>query len=148
MKCSPATVLSNVMIIIECEWIVTKTYLVHVILLGERWRRDYRNRSSLRKTRLPFSCHLQLATTLIPSYISTDSIERKRCIRSCSLMSWGNKGFDYWICFFVKVAVESHKAGNMASASSIDYQRQHIYAIVKKRSKVELECITIRTQCK
>jgi len=49
-----------------------------------------------------------------------------------------NKGFKQLIC--------SLEAGDITPASSIDHKRKGTYALFKKRFKVALGCIAIRTQ--
>jgi len=46
----------------------------------------------------------------------------------------------------VKVAVESQEAGNITPASSTDHKRKGAFALFKKRLKVVLGCMAIRTQ--
>ena len=57
-----------------------------------------------------------------------------------------NKGFKQLICSLAKVAAESQEAGNITPASSTDHKRKGAYALFKKRSKVALGCMAIRTQ--
>ena len=57
-----------------------------------------------------------------------------------------NKGFKQLICSLAKVAAESQEAGNITPASSTDHKRKGAYALFKKRFKVALGCIAIRTQ--
>jgi len=45
-----------------------------------------------------------------------------------------------------KVAADSQEAGNITPASSIDHKRKGAYALFKKRFKVALGCMAIRTQ--
>ena len=44
------------------------------------------------------------------------------------------------------MAAESQEAGNITPASSTDQKRKGAYALFKKRFKVALGCIAIRTQ--
>jgi len=44
------------------------------------------------------------------------------------------------------VAAESQEAGNITPASSTDHRRKGAYALFKKRFKVVLGCMVIRTQ--
>jgi len=44
------------------------------------------------------------------------------------------------------VAAESQEAGNITPASSTDHKRNGAYAVFKKRFKVALGCMAIRTQ--
>jgi len=44
------------------------------------------------------------------------------------------------------VAAESQEAGNITPASSTDHKRKGAYALFKKRFKVALGCMAIRTQ--
>jgi len=44
------------------------------------------------------------------------------------------------------VAAESQEAGNITPASSTDHERKGAYALFKKRFKVSLGCMAIRTQ--
>jgi len=44
------------------------------------------------------------------------------------------------------VAVESQEAGNITPASSTDHKRKGAYALFKKRFKVTLGCMAIRTK--
>ena len=57
-----------------------------------------------------------------------------------------NKGFKQLICSLAKVAAESQEAGNITPASSTDHKRKGAYALFKKRFKVALGCMAIRTQ--
>ena len=57
-----------------------------------------------------------------------------------------NKGFKQFICSLAKIATESQEAGNITPASSTDRNRKGAYALFKKRFKVALGCMTIRTQ--
>ena len=57
-----------------------------------------------------------------------------------------NEGFKQLICSLVKVAADSQEAGKITPASSIDHKRKDAYALFKKRFKVALGCIAIRTQ--
>ena len=57
-----------------------------------------------------------------------------------------NKGFKQLICSLAKVAAESQEAGNTTPASSTDHKRKGAYALFKKRFKVALGCMAIRTQ--
>jgi len=52
-----------------------------------------------------------------------------------------NKGFNQLIYSLAKVA-----AGNITPASSTDHKRKGAYALFKKRFKVALGCMAIRTQ--
>ena len=58
-----------------------------------------------------------------------------------------NKGFKQLICSLAKVAADSQEAGNISPASSTDHKRKGAYALFKKRFKVALGCMAIRTQC-
>ncbi len=55
-----------------------------------------------------------------------------------------NKGFKQLICSLSKVAERSRKRNS--PASSTDHKRKGAYALFKKRFKVALGCMTIRTQ--
>ena len=44
------------------------------------------------------------------------------------------------------MAAESKEAGNITPSSSTDHKRKGAYALLKKRFKVTLGCIAIRTQ--
>ena len=44
------------------------------------------------------------------------------------------------------MAAESQEAGNITPASSTDHKRKGAYALFKKRFKVALGCMAIRTQ--
>jgi len=44
------------------------------------------------------------------------------------------------------VAAESQEAGNITPASSTDHKRKGAYALFKKRFKIVLGCMVIRTQ--
>ena len=57
-----------------------------------------------------------------------------------------NKGFKQSICSLTKVAADSQEAGNITPASSTDHKRKGAYALFKKRFKVALGCMAIRTQ--
>jgi len=57
-----------------------------------------------------------------------------------------NKGFKQFICSLAKVTAESQVAGNITPASSTDNKRKDVDALFKKRFKVALGCMTIRTQ--
>ena len=57
-----------------------------------------------------------------------------------------NKGFKQLIYSLAKVAAESQKAVNRTPASSTDHKRKGAYALFKKRIKVALDCMAIRTQ--
>jgi len=57
-----------------------------------------------------------------------------------------NKGFKQLICSLAKVAADSQEAGNITPASSTDHKRKGAYALFKKRFKVALGCMAIRTQ--
>jgi len=57
-----------------------------------------------------------------------------------------NKGFKQLICSLAKVAADSQEAGNITPASSTDYKRKGDYAFFKKRFKVALGFMAIRTQ--
>ena len=57
-----------------------------------------------------------------------------------------NKGFKQLICSLAKVATESQEAGYITPASSTDRKKKGAYALFKKRFKVALGCIAIRTQ--
>ena len=57
-----------------------------------------------------------------------------------------NKGFKQLICSLAKVAADSQEAGNITPASSTDHKRKGAYALFKKRFKVALACMAIRTQ--
>jgi len=46
----------------------------------------------------------------------------------------------------VKVAADSQEAGNITPTSSTDHKRKGAYALFKKRVKVALGCMAIRTQ--
>ena len=46
------------------------------------------------------------------------------------------------------VAADSQEAGNITLASSTDHKRKGAYALFKKRFKVALGCMAIRTQTK
>jgi len=56
------------------------------------------------------------------------------------------KGFKQLIYSLVKVAAGSQEAENMSPASSTDHKRKGAYALFKKRFKVALGCMAIRTQ--
>ena len=56
------------------------------------------------------------------------------------------KGFKQLICPLAKVAAESQEAGNITPTSSTDHKRKGAYALFKKRFKVALGCMAIRTQ--
>ena len=58
-----------------------------------------------------------------------------------------NKGFKQLICSLAKMAADSQEAENMTAASSTDHKRKGAYALFKKRFKVALGCMAIRTQC-
>jgi len=45
-----------------------------------------------------------------------------------------------------KVAADSQEAGNITPAGSTDHKRKGAYALFKKRFKVALGCMAIRTQ--
>jgi len=47
---------------------------------------------------------------------------------------------------YAKVAAESQEARNITPASSTDHKRKGAYALFKKRFKVALGCMAIRTQ--
>ena len=57
-----------------------------------------------------------------------------------------NKGFKQLICSLAKVATDSQEAGNITPARSTDHKRKGAYALFKKRFKVALGCMAIRTQ--
>ena len=57
-----------------------------------------------------------------------------------------NKGFKQIICSLAKVAADSQEAGNRTPSSSTDHKRKGTYALFKKRFKVALGCMAIRTQ--
>ena len=57
-----------------------------------------------------------------------------------------NEGFKQLICSLAKVAADSQEAGNITPASSTDNKRKGAYALFKKRLKVALGCMAIRTQ--
>ena len=57
-----------------------------------------------------------------------------------------NKGFKQLICPLEKVAAESQEAGNITPASSMDHKRKGACALFKKRFKVTLGYMAIRTQ--
>ena len=57
-----------------------------------------------------------------------------------------NEGFKQLICSLVKVAADSQEAGNMTPASSTDHKSKGAYALFKKRFKVALGCMAIRTR--
>jgi len=57
-----------------------------------------------------------------------------------------NKGFKQLICSLAKVAADSREAGNITPACSTDHKRKGAYALFKKRFKVTLGCMVIRTQ--
>jgi len=57
-----------------------------------------------------------------------------------------NKGYEQLICSLAKVAAESQEAGNITPASSTDHKRKGTCALFKKRFKVALGCMAIRTQ--
>jgi len=57
-----------------------------------------------------------------------------------------NKGFKQLICSLAKVAAESREVRNITPASSTNHERKGAYALFKKRFKVALGCIAIRTQ--
>jgi len=57
-----------------------------------------------------------------------------------------NKGFKPLICSLAKVAADSQEAGNITPASSMDHKRKGAYALFKKRFKVALGYMAIRTQ--
>ncbi len=57
-----------------------------------------------------------------------------------------NKGFKQLICSLAKVAADSQDAGNITPASSTDHKRKGAFALFKKRFKVALGCMAIRTQ--
>jgi len=59
-----------------------------------------------------------------------------------------NKGFKQLICSLVKLAAESQEAGNITPASSTDHKRKGAYVLFKKKFKVALGCMAIRTQTK
>ena len=46
------------------------------------------------------------------------------------------------------MAAESQEAGNITPASSTDHKKKGAYALFKKRIKVALDCMAIRTQTK
>ena len=54
--------------------------------------------------------------------------------------------FKQLICSLAKVAADSQEAESITPASSIDLKRKVIYASFKKRFKVALVCMAIRTQ--
>ena len=56
-----------------------------------------------------------------------------------------NKGFKKLICSLAKVAADSQEAGNITPTSSTDHKRKGAYALFKKRFKVALGCMAIRT---
>ena len=58
-----------------------------------------------------------------------------------------NKGFKQLICSLAKVAADSQEAGNITPVSSTDHRRKDAYALFKKRFKVALGCMAIKTQC-
>jgi len=57
-----------------------------------------------------------------------------------------NKGFKHLLCSLAKVAADSQEAGNITPASSTDHKRKRAYALFKKRFKVVLGCMAIKTQ--
>ncbi len=57
-----------------------------------------------------------------------------------------NKGFKQLICSLGNVAADSQEAGNITPVSSTDHKRKGAYALFKKRFKVALGCMAIRTQ--
>jgi len=56
------------------------------------------------------------------------------------------KGFKQLICSLAKVTAESQEVVNITPASSTDHKRKGAYALFKKRLKVALGCMAIRTQ--
>jgi len=58
-----------------------------------------------------------------------------------------NEGFKQLICSLAKVAADLQGAGNITPASSTHHKRKGAYALFKKRFKVALGCLVIRTQC-
>ena len=63
-----------------------------------------------------------------------------------SLVVEVNKEFNQLICSLAKVATELQEVGNIFPASSTDHKRKGAYALFKKRFKVALGCMAIRTQ--
>ncbi len=57
-----------------------------------------------------------------------------------------NKGSKQMICSLANVAADSQEAGNITPASSADHKRKGAYALFKKRFKLALGCMAIRTQ--
>ena len=55
-----------------------------------------------------------------------------------------NKGFKKLLCSLAKVAADSQESGNITPAT--DHKRKGTYALFKKRFKVALGCMAIRTQ--
>jgi len=55
------------------------------------------------------------------------------------------KGFKQ-LFFLAEVAIESQEAGTITTASSTDHKRKAAFALFKKRCKVVLGCMVIRTQ--
>jgi len=56
-----------------------------------------------------------------------------------------NKGFRQLICSLAKVTADTQEAGNITPASSTDHKRKGEYALFKKRFKVALGCMAVRT---
>jgi len=63
-----------------------------------------------------------------------------------SLVVEVNKELKQLICSLAKVATELQEVGNIFPASSTDHKRKGAYALFKKRFKVALGCMAIRTQ--
>jgi len=57
-----------------------------------------------------------------------------------------SKGFKQLICSLAKVAAELQETGKITLASSVDHKRIVEYALFKKRFKVALGCMAIKTQ--
>jgi len=57
-------------------------------------------------------------------------------------------GFKQLMCSLAKSAAESQETENMTPASSTDHKKKGAYALFKKRLKVALGCMAIRTGSK
>jgi len=57
-----------------------------------------------------------------------------------------NIGFKQLTCSLAKVTADSQEAGNIIPVSSTNHKRKGAYALFKKRFKVALGCMAIRTQ--
>ena len=57
-----------------------------------------------------------------------------------------HKGFKQLICSLAKLAANLQETGNITPTRSTDQRRKGAHALFKKRFKVALDCMTIRTQ--